>query len=125
MPTLFYVDDSRDDLFYLDYISRKQQIDIDLFCFSTADMALEALEARAAEGKAVPDLLITDLYMPLDSGTGLVLSLRRDVRFKSMRLAICSGSDADEDRARALEAGADFYLEKPLDLAALILNLEV
>ncbi|MBB4116189.1 response regulator [Rhizobium anhuiense] len=125
MPTLFYVDDSRDDLFYLDYISRKQQIDVDLFCFSTADMALEALEARAAEGKAVPDLLITDLYMPLDSGTGLVLSLRRDVRFKSMRLAICSGSDADEDRARALEAGADFYLEKPLDLAALILNLEV
>ncbi|GGD99085.1 MULTISPECIES: response regulator [Rhizobium] len=125
MPTLFYVDDSRDDLFYLDYISRKQQIDVDLFCFSTADMALEALEARAAEGKAVPDLLITDLYMPLDSGTGLVLSLRRDVRFKSMRLAICSGSDADEDRARALEAGADFYLEKPLDLAAVILNLEV
>jgi len=125
MPTLFYVDDSRDDLFYLDYISRKQQIDVDLFCFSTADMALEALEARAAEGKAVPDLLITDLYMPLDSGTGLVLSLRRDVRFKSMRLAICSGSDADEDRACALEAGADFYLEKPLDLAALILNLEV
>ncbi|PDS62807.1 hypothetical protein CO653_26320 [Rhizobium anhuiense] len=125
MPTLFYVDDSRDDLFYLDYISRKQQIDVDLFCFSTADMALEALEARAAEGKAVPDLLITDLYMPLDSGTGLVLSLRRDVRFKSMQLAICSGSDADEDRARALEAGADFYLEKPLDLAALILNLEV
>ncbi len=125
MPTLFYVDDSRDDLFYLDYISRKQQIDVDLFCFSTADMALEALEARAAEGKAVPDLLITDLYMPLDSGTGLVLSLRRDVRFKAMRLAICSGSDADQDRARALEAGADFYLEKPLDLAALILNLEV
>ena len=125
MTTLFYVDDSKDDLFYLDYICRKQQIDVDLFCFSTADMALEALEARAAEGKAVPDLLITDLYMPLDSGTGLVLSLRRDVRFKSMRLAICSGSDADEDRARALEAGADFYLEKPLDLAAVILNLEV
>ncbi|OWV72105.1 hypothetical protein ATY77_11255 [Rhizobium sp. R634] len=123
MPTLFYVDDSRDDLFYLDYISRKQQIDVDLFCFSTAETVFEALERRVAEGKSPPDLLIADLYMPLDSGVGLMNRLCRDDRFKAMRLAICSGSDADEDRARALEAGADFYLEKPLDLAAIILNL--
>ncbi|EJZ22542.1 response regulator [Rhizobium sp. Pop5] len=123
MPTLFCVDDSRDDLFYLDYISRKQQIDVDLFCFSTAEAAFVALEQRVAEDKALPELLIADLYMPLDSGIGLVNRLRRDDRFKAMRLGICSGSDADEDRARALEAGADFYLEKPLDLAAIILNL--
>ncbi|MBB4479112.1 response regulator [Rhizobium sp. 9T] len=125
MPTIVYVDDSRDDLFYLDYIRKKQQIDVDLFCFSTAETALEALKQRVAEGWAPPELLIADLYMPLDSGIGLVSRLRGDDRFSAMRLAICSGSDADEDRARALEAGADFYLEKPLDLAAIVLNLEV
>ena len=125
MPTIVYVDDSRDDLFYLDYIRRKQQIDVDLFCFSTAETALEALKQRVAEGWAPPELLVADLYMPLDSGIGLVSSLRSDDRFSAMRLAICSGSDAAEDRARALEAGADFYLEKPLDLAAIVLNLEV
>ncbi|ACE89692.1 MULTISPECIES: response regulator [Rhizobium] len=125
MPTIVYVDDSRDDLFYLDYIRRKQQIDVDLFCFSTAETALEALKQRVAEGWAPPELLVADLYMPLDSGIGLVSSLRGDDRFSAMRLAICSGSDAAEDRARALEAGADFYLEKPLDLAAILLNLEV
>ncbi|MBB2699353.1 response regulator [Rhizobium phaseoli] len=125
MPTIVYVDDSRDDLFYLDYIRRKQQIDVDLFCFSTAETALEALKQRVAEGWAPPELLVADLYMPLDSGIGLVSSLRGDDRFSAMRLAICSGSDAAEDRARALDAGADFYLEKPLDLAAILLNLEV
>ncbi|MBB4573452.1 MULTISPECIES: response regulator [Rhizobium] len=125
MPTIVYVDDSRDDLFYLDYIRKKQQIDVDLFCFSTAETALEALKQRVAEGWAPPELLIADLYMPLDGGIGLVSRLRGDDRFSTMRLAICSGSDADEDRARALEAGADFYLEKPLDLAAIVLNLEV
>jgi DNA-binding response OmpR family regulator len=125
MPTIVYVDDSRDDLFYLDYIRKKQQIDVDLFCFSTAETALEALKQRVAEGWAPPELLIADLYMPLDSGIGLVSRLRGDDRFSAMRLAICSGSDADEDRARALDAGADFYLEKPLDLAAIVLNLEV
>ncbi|MGO4138680.1 response regulator [Rhizobium brockwellii] len=125
MTTLFYVDDSKDDLFYLDYMSRKQQIDVDLFCFSAAETALEALETRAAEGKTSPDLLVADLYMPLDSGIGLITRLRLDDRFKAMRLAICSGSDAAEDRARSLDAGADVYLEKPLDLATIILNLEM
>ncbi|UWU28692.1 response regulator [Rhizobium sp. WSM1274] len=125
MTTLFYVDDSKDDLFYLDYICRRQQIDVDLFCFPTAEMALEALAMRAAEGKTSPDLLVADLYMPLDSGIGLITRLRLDDRFKAMRLAICSGSDAAEDRARSLEAGADAYLEKPLDLAAIIHNLEM
>ncbi|EJC69437.1 response regulator [Rhizobium sp. 1AS11] len=125
MTTLFYVDDSKDDLFYVDYMSKKQQLDVDLFCFSTAEMALEVLETRAAEGKTSPDLLVADLYMPLDSGIGLITRLRLDDRFKAMRLAICSGSDAAEDRARSLDAGADVYLEKPLDLAKIILNLEM
>ncbi|MBB4234972.1 response regulator [Rhizobium esperanzae] len=125
MPTIIYVDDSRDDLFYLDYIRRKQQLEVDLFCFSTAETALAALEQRAAEGWALPELLVADLYMPLDSGIGLVSRLRLDDRFKAMRLAVCSGSDAAEDRARSLAAGADTYLEKPLDLASILLNLEM
>lgn len=122
MPSLFYVDDSRDDLFYLDYIKRKQQVDVDLFCFSTADAAFEALQTSLEAGDAMPDILIADLYMPLDSGSGLIERLRRDERFAAMRLGICSGSDAVEDRERALAAGADFYLEKPLDFAGIIGN---
>jgi DNA-binding response OmpR family regulator len=122
MPTLFYVDDSRDDLFYLDYIRKKQQIEVDLFCFPAADAAFEALEKRLEEGGAMPDILIADLYMPLDSGSGLVHRLRQDARFSAMRLGICSGSDAMEDRERALVAGADFYLEKPLDFAGILGN---
>jgi CheY-like chemotaxis protein len=39
-----------------------------------------------------------------------------------MRLGVCSGSDAAEDRERALAAGADFYLEKPLDFASITGN---
>lgn len=122
MPSLFYVDDSRDDLFYLDYIRRKQQVDIDLFCFSTADAAFEALQTRLRAGDGTPDILIADLYMPLDSGSGLIERLRQDERFAAMRLGICSGSDAIEDRERALAAGVDFYLEKPLDFAGIIGN---
>ncbi|MBB3656210.1 CheY-like chemotaxis protein [Rhizobium sp. BK650] len=122
MPILFYVDDSRDDLFYIDYIRKKQKVDVDLFCFSTAEAAFEALEEWLERDEGMPDILVADLYMPLDSGTGLIARLRRDERFSGMRLGICSGSDAVEDRERALAAGADFYLEKPLDLAGIMDN---
>ena len=61
MPILFYVDDSRDDLFYIDYIRKKQKVDVDLFCFSTAQSAFEALEERLERGEGVPDILIADL----------------------------------------------------------------
>lgn len=122
MPILFYVDDSRDDLFYIDYIRKKQKVDVDLFCFSTAQAAFEALEERLERGEGVPDILIADLYMPLDSGSGLIARLRGEGRFSAMRLGVCSGSDAAEDRERALAAGADFYLEKPLDLASITGN---
>ena len=122
MPILFYVDDSKDDLFYLDYIRRKQQVDVHLFCFSNPQAAFEALEERLERGDSVPDVLIADLYMPLDSGSSLIARLRRDERFSAMRLGICSGSDAVEDRERALAAGADFYLEKPLDFTGFFGN---
>ncbi len=116
MPAVFYVDDSRDDLFYAQYVCRKEHADTALSCFQTADAAFEAL----CEGATLPALLIVDLYMPVDSGIGLVTRLRADHRFASMRIAVCSGSDATADRERALACGADLYVEKPIDLSALV-----
>jgi CheY-like chemotaxis protein len=66
--------------------------------------------------------VIADLYMPLDSGSALIAQLRRDDRFSAVRLGVCSGSDAAEDRERAFAAGADFYLEKPLNFTAILDN---
>lgn len=116
MPAVLYVDDSSDDLFYARYTRDKWQLEIDLTCLSTTQAAQEALEALLADGRPLPDILIVDLYMPLDSGISLISRLRADNRFKAMRLGVCSGSDAREDHDRAMAAGADFYVEKPLDL---------
>ena len=116
MPAVLYVDDSSDDLFYARYTRDKWKLDIDLTCLSTTQAAQEALEAMLVDGRPLPDILIVDLYMPLDSGISLISRLRADSRFTAMRLGVCSGSDAREDHDRAMAAGADFYVEKPLDL---------
>jgi CheY-like chemotaxis protein len=64
----------------------------------------------------LPQCLVVDLYMPFDSGLALIATLRADARFASMRLGVCSGSDAVSRSSARLASGADFYLEKPLDL---------
>lgn len=123
MPTIFYVDDNADDLFYADYVRRKQQIGVTLLCFSKAKSAMQALEEACVKGEGLPDALIVDLYMPLDCGLDLIAQLRADARFSRMRLGVCTGSDAEEDCRRALAAGADFYVEKPIDLPAVIAQM--
>jgi len=123
MPTVFYVDDNADDLFYADYVRKKQQVGVTLLCFSKAEDAVQALEETYAKHEDLPDALIVDLYMPLDSGLDLIMRLRADARFSQVRLGVCTGSDADEDRRRALAAGADFYVEKPIDLPAMVARI--
>lgn len=120
MPIVFYVDDSKDDLFHADYVGRKRKPGIDLVCFLTTEAVMAALENLIERGRELPCLLIVDLYMPLDSGLNLISGLRADARFSGMSLGVCSGSDAGEDRLRALSAGADFYVEKPFDLHSLV-----
>jgi len=115
MPLIFYIDDSKDDLFYLDYMRRKDVLKAELVTFSQPQDAWEMLEARHGKGKAMPDLLIADLYMPLDGGLLLIRKISQDSRFASIRLGVCSGSDAEEDRQRSLAAGADVFFLKPLN----------
>lgn len=115
MPLIFYIDDSKDDLFYLEYIRRKGDFEADLVCFQEPQAAWKVLEERHQQSQPMPDLVIADLYMPLDGGLEFIRKMRSDDRFSGLRIAICSGSDADEDRLRSLAAGADLYLGKPLN----------
>lgn len=122
MPLIFYIDDSKDDLFYLDYMRRKGVLKAELVTFSEAQKAWEMLEERHRNGEPLPDLLIADLYMPLDGGLSLVQQVGSDPRFAAIRLGICSGSDAKEDRRRSLATGAHVFFLKPLNPEDLPLN---
>ena len=59
---------------------------------------------------ACPDLLLTDLDMPLMNGLELVESVRR--RFPRVPVVLMTAYGSDEVAARALEAGAASYVPK-------------
>ena len=85
----------------------------------TADSAAQALDAIREER---PDLLISDIGMPVEDGYVLVRRLRAMEEGLGRRLpAIALTAYAsEEDTRRALTAGFDAHLSKPVDPARLI-----
>jgi CheY-like chemotaxis protein len=71
-----------------------------------------ALEAARA---SVPDVALLDIGLPGMSGYDVARSFRADPRFAGVMLVALTGYGQYEDRARALEAGFDRHLVKPID----------
>ena len=64
-----------------------------------------------------PDLVLTDLAMPRRDGLSLVRELRRA---SSTPIVVLSVRGEEEDKVRALDAGADDYLTKPFSMRELL-----
>lgn len=64
-------------------------------------------------------LVITDWEMPEMDGLGLCRKIREHPQDLYTYIVLLTGRDQKEDKLQALEAGADDFLTKPLDIAEL------
>src|SRR5215217_8836440 len=62
--------------------------------------------------KLRPDVLLTDLRMPVMTGVEAIAAIRRE--FPSARVIVLTTFDGDEDIYRSLQAGAQGYLLKDM-----------
>jgi CheY-like chemotaxis protein len=58
------------------------------------------------------DLVLTDMDMPLLDGFELIKLIRKDPRFELVRILVACDSDSAQQRWRAFDAGADYYVVK-------------
>ena len=87
------------------------------FEVDSAENGLEGLEKMRQQQ---PDLAIVDIAMPGMDGYEFLQYLRCDIALKTSKAIVSSASVAQEDCQRALEAGADDFLPKPIDIPALL-----
>lgn len=73
----------------------------------------EELFATLAAGR--PDLVLMDIQMPGKDGFALLAELRAS-DFKDLRVIALTAHAMAGDRDRALEAGFDGYISKPIDI---------
>jgi two-component system, cell cycle response regulator DivK len=82
--------------------------------------------ASCAAFECPPDLIVLDLNLADGDGLALVGRLRGDPRTRHAVIVACTAASADGDRDRALRAGCDAYVAKPIDtrvFAALVEEL--
>jgi two-component system chemotaxis response regulator CheY len=75
--------------------------------------ALRVLEQAGTES-APFEFATVDWEMPVMDGCAFVEAVRQDSRFQGMKLLMLTARDSTEEVIRALEAGADDYLMKPV-----------
>lgn len=80
----------------------------------------EALEVIIKE---LPDLIITDVMMPVMDGNELCKRVKNDVRISHIPLIMLTAKSAEEHKIEGLSNGADDYITKPFNLQ--ILQLKV
>ena len=90
------------------------------------DEALNGLEALEKLLGAPADLLIVDVNMPqMDGFTFLKVLRRQDLPVAATPALVITTEAAAQDRAAAQNAGANFYLVKPVTPEALVAHADM
>lgn len=113
-PTLLVIDD---EPALLESISEALQQDFRVF---TEEDGMAGVE-RALE--LVPDLVITDVNMPLKNGFAVCVELKNNERTSHIPLIMLSALTDEVSRITGLQLGADDYLGKPFNVMELQLRI--
>lgn len=82
--------------------------------FQNGEEALQALHQR------VPDLIISDVMMPVMDGITLLRHIRQNTSYNSIPVILLTAKSREEDNLEGLEHGADAYITKPFNVDILL-----
>ncbi len=106
-----------------DYIGRLLRTRWDIETAADGRAALEAIR------RSKPDLILSDVMMPVLDGFGLLREIRGDVQLRHLPVVMLSARAGEQARVEGLESGADDYLTKPFSarelMARVNANLEM
>lgn len=67
----------------------------------------------------LPDLILTDVIMPVMNGLELCKKIKADLKTSHIPLMMLSAKALVKDRLEGIDSGADMYLSKPFDMEIL------
>src|SRR4051794_28358484 len=117
---ILLVEDSDVDYEALVRCFRKTDCANPIFRCADGDEALDYLRRRgrygaAGGGSPPPGLILLDLKMPGVDGRQVLAELKQDDQLRSIPVVVLTTSAAERDVAACYRAGANSYIQKPLD----------
>lgn len=73
--------------------------------------------------KNLPDIVISDVMMPVTDGIMLCKRIKQDIRTSHIPVVLLTAKSAEASKMTGLEAGADDYIGKPFNMDLLILKI--
>lgn len=82
--------------------------------------AVDGTSAISEARKHQPDLIILDLGLPVGDGFTVLENLQMNIDLSLIPVIVVSARDIHANKARALKAGAKFFVQKPWNNAYLL-----
>jgi two-component system alkaline phosphatase synthesis response regulator PhoP len=109
---ILIVDDEEDILEFLSYHFKRNGYEV-----STQLDGLSALTAAYSEH---PDLIISDIRMPLMDGIEMCKTMKSDKTLKDIPFLFLTADEGDYIAQLAHQCGAEFYLNKPIRVEVIV-----
>jgi CheY-like chemotaxis protein len=110
--SIMIIDDNRDDIeitrIVLEEIGRKEKVE-------AATDGYQAMK-RLREKEELPVLILLDLKMPGMSGFDCLREIRDDERLRPIPVIVVTSSSLESDRQESIQAGANSFLYKSIDI---------
>ena len=79
------------------------------------DTAENGREGLRKAIKSIPDIIVSDIMMPVMDGIELCKAIKSDIRTSHIPVILLTARSTDEDRVHGYDVGADSYLVKPFN----------
>ena len=91
--------------------------------FSARGMA-NSKELKDALKEELPDLILLDIMLPGEDGYSILERLKASSETKNIPVIMVTAKEAEYDKVRGLEAGADDYITKPFGMMEFVARVK-
>ena len=84
----------------------------------------DSKELRAALKEELPDLILLDIMLPGEDGYSILERLKASQETKDIPVIMVTAKEAEYDKVRGLEAGADDYITKPFGMMEFVARVK-
>ncbi len=113
--SILLVEDNKDILFYIQSLLPENYKLI---------LAKDGQEGIELANELLPDLIISDVMMPIKDGFALCREVKQSELLNHIPVILLTAKTTLEDQLMGLEAGADAYIRKPFNPNELLIRIE-
>ena len=75
--------------------------------------------------KELPDLILLDIMLPGQDGYSILEKLKKEPKTRDIPVIMVTAKEAEYDKVRGLDSGADDYITKPFSMEELTFRIEI